>query len=66
MRNRNLAIIAVTLTASVLAATLTGCGTRTKATDQEVVMEEEPHPVKVAASTEAVNDLIIRLNSYFL
>ena len=42
MRNRNLAIIAVTLTASVLAATLTGCGTRTKATDQEVVMEEEP------------------------
>lgn len=42
MRNKNLAIIAVTLTASVLAATLTGCGTRAKATDQEVVMEEEP------------------------
>lgn len=42
MRKKVLGIIAVTLTASVLAATLTGCGTRAKATDQEVVMEEEP------------------------
>ena len=42
MRKKNLGIIAVTLTASVLAATLTGCGTRAKATDQGVVMEEEP------------------------
>lgn len=42
MRKKILGIIAVTLTASVLAATLTGCGTRAKATDQEVVMEEEP------------------------
>lgn len=42
MRKKILGIIAVTLTASVLAATLTGCGARAKATDQEVVMEEEP------------------------
>lgn len=42
MRKKILGIIAVTLTASVLAATLTGCGTRAKATDQGVVMEEEP------------------------
>ena len=42
MKKKTLGIIAVTLTASVLAATLTGCGTRAKATDQEVVMEEEP------------------------
>lgn len=54
MRNRNLAIIAVTLTASVLAATLTGCGTRTKATDQEVVMEEEPIIVTDEADSEEV------------
>lgn len=42
MRKKILGIIAVTLTASVLAATLTGCGARAKATDQGVVMEEEP------------------------
>ena len=54
MRNRNLAIIAVTLTASVLAATLTGCGTRTKATDQEVVMEEEPIIVTDEEDSEKV------------
>lgn len=54
MRNRNLAIIAVTLTASVLAATLTGCGTRAKATDQEVVMEEEPIIVTDEEDSEKV------------
>lgn len=42
MRKKILGIIAVTLTASVMAVSLTGCGTRAKATDQEVVMEEEP------------------------
>lgn len=54
MRNKNLAIIAVTLTASVLAATLTGCGTRAKATDQEVVMEEEPIIVTDEGDSEEV------------
>lgn len=42
MRKKILGIIAVTLTASVMAVSLTGCGTKAKATDQEVVMEEEP------------------------
>lgn len=42
MRKKTLGIIAVTLTASMLAASLTGCGTRAEATDQEVVIEEEP------------------------
>ena len=54
MRKKNLAIIAVTLTASVLAATLTGCGTRAKATDQEVVMEEEPIIVTDEEDSEEV------------
>ena len=54
MRKKNLAIIAVTLTASVLAATLTGCGTRAKATDQEVVMEEEPMIVTDEEDSEEV------------
>lgn len=42
MRKKTLGIIAVTLTASMLAVSLTGCGTRAEATDQEVVIEEEP------------------------
>ena len=54
MRKKNLGIIAVTLTASVLAATLTGCGTRAKATDQEVVMEEEPMIVTDEEDSEEV------------
>lgn len=52
MRKKILGIIAVTLTASVLAATLTGCGTRAKATDQEVAMEEEPIIVTGEGDTE--------------
>lgn len=54
MRKKILGIIAVTLTASVLAATLTGCGTRAKATDQEVVMEEEPIIVTDEGDSEEV------------
>ncbi len=54
MRKKILGIIAVTLTASVLAATLTGCGTRAKATDQEVVMEEEPIIVTDEEDSEEV------------
>lgn len=42
MRKKILGIIAVTLTASVMAVSLTGCGTKAKATEQEVVMEDEP------------------------
>ena len=54
MRKKILGIIAVTLTASVLAATLTGCGARAKATDQEVVMEEEPIIVTDEEDSEKV------------
>ena len=54
MRKKILGIIAVTLTASVLAATLTGCGARAKATDQEVVMEEEPIIVTDEEDSEEV------------
>ncbi len=54
MRKKILGIIAVTLTASMLAATLTGCGTRAKATDQEVVMEEEPIIVTDEGDSEEV------------
>lgn len=54
MRKKILGIIAVTLTASMLAATLTGCGARAKATDQEVVMEEEPIIVTDEEDSEKV------------
>ena len=54
MRKKILGIIAVTLTASVLAATLTGCGARAKATGQEVVMEEEPIIVTDEEDSEEV------------
>lgn len=69
MRKKILGIIAVTLTASALAATLTGCGTRAKATDQEVVMNEETIVVSEGDSsisleeggstdTENTNDMV--------
>ena len=54
MRKKILGIIAVTLTASVMTVSLTGCGTRAKATDQEVVMEEEPIIVTEEADSEEV------------
>ena len=54
MRKKVLGIIAVTLTASMMAATLTGCGTAAKATDQEVVMEEEPIIVTDEEDSEEV------------
>ena len=41
MRKKILGIMAVTLTASMMAASLTGCGTQAKATDQDVAMDEE-------------------------
>lgn len=41
MRKKILGIMTVTLTASMMAASLTGCGTQAKATDQDVVMDEE-------------------------
>lgn len=54
MRKKILGIIAVTLTASVMTVSLTGCGTRAKATDQEVVMEEEPIIVTDEEDSEEV------------
>lgn len=54
MRKKTLGIIAVTLTASMLAASLTGCGTRAEATDQEVVIEEEPINVTDEEDSEEV------------
>lgn len=54
MRKKILGIMAVTLTASMMAATLTGCGTNAKATDQEVVMEEEPIIVTDEEDSEEV------------
>lgn len=42
MKKKILGIMAVTLTASVMAASFTGCGTKAEATDQEVIMNEEP------------------------
>lgn len=54
MRKKILGIIAVTLTASVMAVSLTGCGTKAKATDQEVVMEEEPIIVTEEEDSEDV------------
>ena len=54
MRKKFLGIIAVTLTASMMAASLTGCGTKAKATDQEVVMEEEPIIVTDEEDSEEV------------
>lgn len=41
MKKKILGIMAVTLTASIMTVSLTGCGTEAKATDQEVVVEEE-------------------------
>ena len=54
MRKKILGIIAVTLTASMMAVSLTGCGTEAKATDQEVVMEEEPIIVTDEEDSEEV------------
>ena len=54
MRKKILGIMAVTLTASMMAAFLTGCGTQAKATDQEVVMEEEPIIVTDEENSEEV------------
>lgn len=54
MRKKILGIMAVTLTASMMAATLTGCGANAKATDQEVVMEEEPIIVTDEEASEEV------------
>lgn len=54
MRKKILGVMAVTLTASMMAATLTGCGTNAKATDQEVVMEEEPIIVTDEEDSEEV------------
>ncbi|GFI68762.1 hypothetical protein IMSAG249_00580 [Lachnospiraceae bacterium] len=61
--------LAVTLIASLLAASLTGCGTEVKATDQEVIMDEETIVVSEGDSsisleegdstdTESTNDIV--------
>lgn len=42
MRKKFLKVMSVVLTAALTSAALTGCGTQAKATDQEVLMEEEP------------------------
>lgn len=54
MRKKILGVMAVTLTASMMAVSLTGCGTEAKATDQEVVMEEEPIIVTDEEDSEEV------------
>lgn len=41
MRKKFLSVMSVVLVATLVSASLTGCGTEAKATDQEVVMEEE-------------------------
>ena len=55
MRKKILGVMAVTLTASVMAVSLTGCGTKAKATDQEVVIEEEPIIVTDEEDSEEVS-----------
>lgn len=42
MKKKILGAMSVVLVTSMLAASLTGCGSNAKATDQEVVMDEEP------------------------
>ena len=56
MKKRVLGIVTVTLTASMMAVSLTGCGTEAKATDQEVVMSEEPI---IVTDDEDSNDVAI-------
>lgn len=54
MRKKILGVMAVTLTASMMAVSLTGCGTEAKATDQEVVIEDEPIIVTDEEDSEEV------------
>lgn len=42
MRKKFLKVMSVVLAAALTSASLTGCGTQAKATDQEVLVEEEP------------------------
>lgn len=50
--------LAVTLIASLLAASLTGCGTEVKATDQEVIMDEETIVVSEGDSSISLEEEI--------
>lgn len=54
MRKKVLSIMAVTLATSMLIVSLTGCGNNVKATDQEVIMEEEPIIVTDEEDSEEV------------
>lgn len=54
MKKKILGAMSVVLVTSMLAASLTGCGTKAKATDQEVVMDEEPIIVTDEEDSEEV------------
>ncbi len=54
MRKKFLSVMSVVLVATFASASLTGCGTEAKATDQEVVMDEEPIIVTEEETSEEV------------
>lgn len=54
MRKKFIRTMAVTITASMMAASFAGCGTEAKATDQEVPMEEE---TIIATDDEPLDDV---------
>ena len=59
MRKKVISIMSLVLAGTMITASLTGCGTEAKATDQEIPMEEETIVVldsETEQETEVVND----------